>query len=157
MKLSYTISGSSVRFEYTIPVSVYHTWTYVGMGLKSYEEGHSRKGSDFTTIDIREMLIEDRVGLSDTDFPVTDLSIGGKDSLKNEAMRMDEGYVLNFLWDRELNTGDTADVQLIPGNMYFAQWSVGNVEGGVFEQPADRGLAIFVFGACDDQEFLAVN
>lgn len=156
LKISYTITGGSVRFKYSLPVNIYHTYTWVGFGLKRFEDGHSMVRGDYVTIDIRELMIEDRAGGEWNGFPLADDLIGGKDSLTGEAFSMVEEYVLNFLWDRDLDTDDRFDIPLVPGERYYAQWAFGELSHGVFKMHADQGYTDFVFGVCES-DLISIN
>jgi hypothetical protein len=157
IRVSYALTGTTVRFTYNMQSSIYEKWAWVGFGLKHAADGSNMVNGDYVSIIVHDLLIEDRTGGVRNGRPKTDDQVGGLDSLSNEAMRMDPDFSLNFLWDRELNTGDSVDVQLVPGQTYYAQWAVGEVANGVLKHHVDKGYKLFTFGVCEEDKFLGIN
>ena len=156
--VSYSMSAAEVTFIYSIPESIYSRYTWVGFGMKRFADGPSMIGGDYVSMVVDSGLIEDRAGGVRNGRPKTDDLVGGWDSLCDEKKWIGIDGRIYFSWKRGFNTGDSTDIVIVPGEMYYAQWSVGIVANGVLKHHEDKGYMPVMIELCEKEVgFMGMN
>jgi hypothetical protein len=150
IKVGYEKVGEIVQFDFGVPEEVYLKYSWVGFGMKYFDEGTSMVHGDYYIMYVESGKIEDCYGGERNGPPKKDEKVGGTEDILNTDVAVRENGVLHFMWDRKMDTGDKNDVKFVDGGEYFAQWAVGMVSNGFAKHHNEAGSQRIFFGECDN-------
>ncbi|OMJ66743.1 hypothetical protein SteCoe_36308 [Stentor coeruleus] len=121
MWLDWTISGSTITFDYGVASSLKQANRWAGISFKDASGSRNMKDSDVILFNFDNLdKIYDMWATSD-DLPDTDAN---NDVSTNYSHTVANGYYV-FTFQRSLDTGDSMDYSLLNINQVQIQWTYG--------------------------------
>lgn len=150
MTLEFNTRDSSTHFALHVPEEIFHQWEWAGIGIKRPEDGTDMTKTDIYSVIFKESILGDRWA-EENAYPPFDTDLGGESNAKSGPVGVDPQGSKIFSWNRDFNTEDIYDIELIPETEYYVLWAYGALEeNGDLAMHNDCGYETFIFIDCED-------